>query len=87
MELILIIILSIFFWITSIYWLLKWEKFWQFFLINLLVLISYITLITNFDFFGVDPYGLNRFFLLIFSITFHVLVVFIFAFFKKKKLN
>ncbi len=75
-------------WMISLYWLSRWTKYWTFFLINLLLLFSYMTWLTQskLDFLG-DPYGLGQFFLIPIIIIGHILAGFIFAFFKRRQLR
>ena len=73
----------------SLYWLSRWTKFWTFFLINLIILIGYLTWLTQtkLDFLGTDPYGLGQLILIESVILGHIIAGFIFAFFKRREIR
>ena len=60
-----------------------------FFLINLIILIGYLTWLTQskLDFLGTDPYGLRQIFLIATIIIGHIIAGFIFAFFKRRQIK
>jgi hypothetical protein len=76
-------------WIISVYWLSIWTKFWTFFVVNLIILVGYLTWLTQseLDFLGTDPYGLGQLFLIVSVVLGHVLSGFLFAFFKRRQLK
>ena len=89
MEIALVMMIPLGLWVLSLYWLSSWTKFWLFFIINLILLISYVIWLAHFklDFLGTDPYGLGQIFLIATIIAGHVLAGFIFAFFKRRHLR
>jgi len=89
MEIALILMIPLGLWIISLYWLSKWAKFWTFFLINLVLLISYMTWLTKseLNFLGHDEYGLGRLFLIVGVVLGHVIAGFVFAIFKHRQLK
>ena len=93
MELLIlfIILLSIIsMWVLSIVWLFRWNKFWHFFIFNGLLLLTYLICYENFDMSFIvpkHPYGINTILLEIGTLTFHVLVVFIFSIFRRNQLR
>lgn len=89
MEIALIILIPLGLWMISLYWLSRWTKFRTFFIINLIILIGYLTWLTQskLDFLGTDPYGLGQLFLIASVILGHIIAGFIFAFFKRRQIN
>ena len=78
MEIALIIMIPLGLWMISLIWLSRWTKFWTFFLINLIVLIGYLTWLTQakLEFLGTDPYGLGQLFLIVSVILGHIITGF-----------
>lgn len=76
-------------WIVSIYLLRKWNKVYRYFIINLLVLLSYLylTFFSDFKFFKEDQLGLKIVFLFIYILLFHTIANFIFALFFNSKIS
>ena len=83
----LLIVIPLATWISSIYLLSKWTKFKYFFLINLIILLSYLSIIIigKNTFWSTDPYGLGTLFRLAICIFSHIIIVFIFALIMRKK--
>ena len=83
----LLILIPLITWIASVYLLAKWTKFKYFFLINLIILITYlgVLILGKNIFWDTDPYGLGILFRLAICIISHIFIVFIFALFKRKK--
>lgn len=84
----LILIIPVILWISSIYLLLSWNKFVIFFVLNGLILVAYVWIL-NFgkSIFGHDEYGLGFLLRLIFCLLLHVLIVFVFAIIKHRRLK
>ncbi len=84
MELILITFfcVPIILWLLSIYLLSDWKKFNLFFVINAILVITYLSYLPqeNLN----DPYGLGNLIFIIEVLFTHVLVVFVFALFREK---
>jgi len=88
MEILLIILVPIIIWISSIYMLLGWEKFNKFFIANAILIIAYVGfLIYEKSIWGHDEYGLGFLFRLAICLLTHVLIVFVFAIFKSRQLK
>ena len=86
----LIFILPIGLWISSILILKDWKHFGKFFTLNSILVSAYFILITqlnNKSGIGSDPYGLGKLFMLLITACSHVIIVFIYALFKRKKLK
>lgn len=87
MELLLTISVIII-WISSIYMLLKWDKFNSFFIANGILLIIYTGILIYFkSIWGQDGYGLGLLFRIIKCLMIHVLIVFVFAIIKNRQLK
>jgi len=89
MELLLIIQIPIIIWIASIYMLSDWNKFKLFFIANAISVFTYIGIIIygKTTIWEHDEYGLGMLFRLSICLMSHVLIVFIFAIFKRRQLK
>ncbi|MEE9361250.1 MAG: hypothetical protein V3U92_01480 [Cellulophaga sp.] len=89
MEFLLLFLVPITLWIASVYMLSDWNKFKSFFIVNAFLLITYVGIII----YGKniiwkhDEYGLGMLLRLSICLISHVLIVFIFAIFKRRKLK
>ena len=85
----LIILIPIILWISSAYMLSNWIKFKLFFISNALLVITYVGIIIygKTAIWEHDEYGLGMLFRLAFCLIFHVLIVFIFALFKRRQIK
>ena len=72
---------------ASVYLISKWTKLKNFFLINLIILIAYIsiTILGKDVFWDSEPYSLGIFFRIVGGTIAHILLAFIFAFLLKIK--
>ncbi|RZS91999.1 hypothetical protein EV197_3107 [Aquimarina brevivitae] len=88
MEILIIIFIPIIIWIVSIYLLLGWDKFNNFFIINGILVIAYVgLLVCGKSIWDHDEYGLGFLFRLAICLLTHVLIVFVFAVFKNRQLK
>ena len=86
MEIILTFLTIIILWFSSIYMLSNWKGFKNFLFINGILIIAYVVFITNEkNIFGHDEYGLGLIYRLSLCLLSHVIIVFLFALFKKMK--
>ncbi|GGG47377.1 hypothetical protein GCM10010976_18480 [Bizionia arctica] len=85
----LIILIPIILWISSAYMLSNWIKFKIFFIANALLVITYVGIIIygKTVIWEHDEYGLGMLFRLAFCLISHVLIVFIFALFKRRQIK
>jgi hypothetical protein len=88
MEIVLFIIFIIILWISSIFLLSYWKYIYWFAFFNLTLIILYFAfIIYGSDYlWGHDEYGLGTLFRLIFGLSSHTIVGFIFAIYKSHKL-
>ncbi|AXT59290.1 hypothetical protein D1816_02645 [Aquimarina sp. AD10] len=88
MEILLIILVPLILWISSIYMLSDWNKFKSFFVTNGILIIAYVLfLICGKSIWEHDEYGLGFLFRLAVSLLVHVLIVFVFAIIKNRQLK
>jgi len=88
MEIILLIFMPIILWISSIYLLSDWDKFWAFFIANGILIIAYVVfLIFVKSIWRQDAYGLGMLYRLSICLLSHVLIVFVFTIFKRRHLK
>ncbi len=88
MEILLIILISLILWISSIYMLSDWNKFKAFFVANGILIAAYVLfLIYGKSIWGHDEYGLGFLFRLAICLMTHVLIVFVFAIVKNRQLK
>ncbi len=85
----LIPIIGLILWIWSIYLIKNWRYFWIYFIINFLIVTSYIiyTIYGNLSFLGHDEYGLGRLFMLFVFPIGHSILGFIIALIINKKIT
>jgi hypothetical protein len=88
MEILLIILIPIILWISSIYMLSNWVKFKVFFIANGILIITYVGILIYWkSLWRNDAYGLGLLFRLAVCLLTHVLIVFIFALIKRQQLK
>ena len=88
MEILLIILIPVIIWITSIYMLSNWNKFNNFFIANGILIVAYVgILIYRKSIWGHDEYGLGFLYRLAICLLSHVLLVFVFAIIKNRQLK
>jgi len=87
--LIIAILCSPIIWTISLVILSKWKHFWKFFLLNALVIATYLTILVNPELsnFDHDEYRLNRFFHIIIAVFIHIILGGLFALYKRGKLK
>jgi len=88
MEIIAIILIPIALWLSSMYLLKDWNKFATFFGANLILIVIYTAfLIYGKSIWGHDEYGLGFLSRLVVCLLSHVVIVLIFALFKRRHLK
>lgn len=89
MEIIVaLLLIPIFLWILSIYMLRRWSKSKLFFIVNGIVLATYLIILTyGKSMWGHDEYGLGLIFWLLFCVWTHILIVFAFSFFQRQRID
>ena len=88
MEIILIIFIPIILWISSIYMLSDWDKFRSFFIANGILVIAYVVFLFYVkSLWKQDAYGLGMLYRLSICLMSHVLIVFVYAIFKRRYLK
>lgn len=87
-PILLLILVPLILWVSSMYMLSDWNKFIPFFIANGILIVGYVLfLIYGKSIGGHDEYGLGFFFRLVVCLLTHVLVVFIFAIIKNRQLR
>ena len=88
MEILLIILVPLILWISSIYMLSEWNKFKIFFVTNGILIVAYVlVLIYGKSIWGHDEYGLGFLYRLVVCLLAHVLIVFVFAIIKNRQMK